>query len=115
MLAFVACAVDLAIDPEKRVAAHHATSAKLWLVGERFRGLLAEIQDQLVDVSAITARRDALLHDLAHLFEHASPADGATHAIMKTVLASVEGGGYSDLQVDQFLPVSMRRARVQSS
>jgi hypothetical protein len=109
-LAFVVCALYLAIDPEKRVYAHRSTAARLWLICEKFRALLAEIHDQLIDVPAIAHRRDALLKEVAEMFELAPPADRTTYVIAKTTLRGAHGGGYSDEQLDQFLPVSLRRA-----
>jgi hypothetical protein len=107
-IAFAACAAYLAVDPEKRVYAHRATAAKLWLICEGFRTLLAEIHDQLIDVPGIAQRRDALLKTVAELFEQAPPADRATYNIARTTLGA-RGGGYSDQQLDEFLPASLRR------
>jgi hypothetical protein len=109
-VAFIASAVYMAIDPEKRVYAHRSTAARLWLICEKFRSLLAEMHDQLIEVPAIAHRRDALLKEVAEMFELAPPADRATYAIAKTTLRGAHGGGYSDEQLDQFLPVSLRRA-----
>jgi DNA-binding ferritin-like protein (Dps family) len=108
--AFAVAAAYLAIDPEKRVYAHRSTAARMWLICEKFRALLAEIHDQMIDVSAIGSRRDALLKEIAELFEQAPPADRATYAIAKKTLLGSHGGGYSDEQLDQFLPLSLRKA-----
>lgn len=108
-MAFAVCAAYLAIDPEKRVYAHRSTAARLWLICEKFRALLAEIQDQLVEIPAIGQRRDALLREVAEMFAQAPPADRATYLIAKTTLRGEHGAGYSDQQLDQFLPVSLRR------
>jgi hypothetical protein len=104
--AFAACAAFVAIDPEARVYGHRTTAARLWLMCEKYRALLTEIHDQLIDVPAIAQRRDALLKEVAELFEQAPPADRATYEIARKAL----GGAYSEQQVDQFLPLSLRRA-----
>jgi hypothetical protein len=109
VVAFATCAAYLAIDPETRVYAHRSTAARLWLICEKYRALLAEVHDQLIDVPVIAQRRDALLKEVAEMFEQAPPADRATYAIARTTLGGAHGGGYSDQQLDQFLPVSLRR------
>jgi hypothetical protein len=105
-LAFAAGASFVAIDPETRVYAHRTTAARLWLVCEKYRALLTEIHDQLIDVPMIARRRDALLKEASELFAEAPPSDRATYEIARKTL----GGVYSDQEVDQFLPVSLRRA-----
>ena len=108
--AFAACAAYIALDPETRVYGHRTTAARLWLMCEKYRALLAEIHDQLIDVPAVAQRRDSLLKEVAELFEHAPPADRATYEIARRTVGGTHGGGYSDQQVDQFLPMSLRRA-----
>lgn len=105
-LAFAAGATFVAVDPETRVYAHRTTAARLWLICEKYRALLTEIHDQLIDVPGIAQRRDALLKEASELFVQAPPADHATYEIARKTLAGV----YSDQEVDQFLPVSLRRA-----
>ncbi len=108
VLAFAVCVAQFAIDPEKRVYAHRLTAARLWLICEEYRALLAEIHDELLDVPAIAKRRDALLKELAQIFDRAPPADRETYAIARGALGGAYGG-YSDQQIDEFLPVSLRR------
>jgi len=105
-VAFATGATFVAIDPETRVYAHRATAARLWLICEKYRALLTEIHDELIDVPAITQRRDALLKEASELFVQAPPADRATYEIARKTL----GGVYSDQEVDRLLPVSLRRA-----
>lgn len=105
-IAFAAGAVFVAIDPETRVYGHRATAARLWLVCEKYRALLTEIHDELIDLPGIAQRRDTLLKEVSELFVQAPPADRATYEIARKTLGSV----YSDQQVDQFLPLPLRRA-----
>jgi hypothetical protein len=105
-IAFAAGAAVVAIDPETRVYAHRATAAHLWLICEKYRALLTEIHDELIDLATIAQRRDALLKEASELFVQAPPADRATYEIARKALGAV----YSDQQVDQFLPLPLRRA-----
>jgi SMODS and SLOG-associating 2TM effector domain family 4 len=105
-IAFATGAAFVAIDPETRVYAHRATAARLWLICEKYRALLTEIHDELIDLPAIAQRRDALQKEASELFVQAPPADRATYEIARKTL----GAAYSDQQVDQFLPLPLRRA-----
>jgi hypothetical protein len=51
-----------------------------------------------------------LLKEVADIFGEAPPADGATYDIGRSLLGGEQAGGYSDQQLDRFLPVSLRRA-----
>jgi hypothetical protein len=105
-IAFAAFAAFVGIDPDARVYGHRTTAARLWLMCEKYRALLTEIHDQLIDLPTVSQRRDALMKEVSELFEQAPPADRATYDIARKTL----GGAYSEQQVDQFLPLSLRRA-----
>jgi SMODS and SLOG-associating 2TM effector domain family 4 len=60
LLAFAAHAAYLALDLEGRVNAHRTCASKLWLVCDRYRSLLAEIKDGLLNREHILQRRDEL-------------------------------------------------------
>ncbi len=60
---------------ESRVGAHRQVAHRVWLVAERYRSLVAEINDGLVDTATILRRRDELIHDLHAIYEHGFGAD----------------------------------------
>ena len=64
-----------ALDFEARAFAHRACAAQLWLLCEKYRALLAEVHDGLIDLAQTTARRDALMREVQNVYEHALPAD----------------------------------------
>ncbi|HET7923297.1 MAG TPA: SLATT domain-containing protein [Rhodanobacteraceae bacterium] len=114
-LAFAIWAIYIAVDPEPRAYAHRATAARLWLLCEKYRALLTEIHDELLDVAAMTARRDGLLRETGFVFEQAAPADRLTYEIARTALAGGRPGHYTDQDVDRFLPVALRRTTTAAS
>jgi hypothetical protein len=59
-LAFGAHASYLAARIEERVNAHRACAHRLWLVCDKYRALLGEIQDGLLDRASVLRRRDEL-------------------------------------------------------
>jgi hypothetical protein len=60
---------------ESRVYAHRAFAHRLWLVCERYRSLLSEIRDGLVDEAAILRRREALSEQTHAVYEQGFPID----------------------------------------
>jgi len=110
-MAFVATAVYVAFDPEPRIYGHRMCAARLWLLCEKYRSLLTEIHDDLLDVAAITTRRDGLLKELSAVFEQIPPADRETCDVARKVMAGARGGGYSDEDLDLLLPPPLRRVK----
>jgi hypothetical protein len=110
-LAFAAYAVYVALDLEPRVQAHRAWASRLWLVCERYRALLAEIRDGLIDNDALMRRRDALTQQVQAVYEHAPPADREAYASAAAEVASKEGT-LTDAEIDKFLPASLRKGEV---
>jgi hypothetical protein len=109
-VAFVVCAAYIALDPEPRMYGHRASAARLWLVCEKYRALLTEVHDELIDAAEMTRRRDALLQEAAAVFEQATPADQQTYDIARRAFSGRGRGGYSDDDLDSLLPVALRRA-----
>lgn len=107
-LAFAAYAIYVALDLEPRVQAHRAWASRLWIVCERYRALLAEIRDGLVDNETLMRRRDALTQQVQAIYEHAPPADREAYAGAAAEVARAEGT-LTDAQIDQFLPASLRK------
>ena len=107
--AFAAFAVNIAFDPAPRIFGHRACAARLWVLCEKYRALLTEIQEDLLDLPAVTARRDALLQEFGALLEHTPPADRQTYEIAQKALSGPDLGGYSDPELDRFLPAAVRR------
>jgi hypothetical protein len=105
--AFVAHAVSLSLDFEPRAHAHRASAARLWLLCEKYRALLAEVRDGLIEVPAVTERRDALMREVQAAYEFATPADRETYKIARDALAPA-GEGASDEEIDRLLPASLR-------
>ena len=111
-LAFAACALWVGLDLEPRIHAHRSSAAKLWLLCEEYRALLAETQDQLLDAASVTARRDRLAQEVRSVFEYAPPADKDTYAIARKAFGGVKRIGYSDAEIDALLPATLRRRAV---
>ncbi len=104
----IAVAGYTAFDPQPRIYGHRASAARLWLVCEKFRALLAEAHDELLDLSAIKERRNILLQEVAAILEQGPPADRETYRITRNALAGAHHEGISDADLDRYLPQSLR-------
>jgi len=76
LFAFVLYAV---MGLEARLFAHRSFAHRLWLVSERYRSLLAEVNEGTVDPATLVHRRDDLIHDLHVIYEFGFGADQAAH------------------------------------
>ena len=104
----IAVAGYVAFDPQPRIYGHRASAARLWLVCEKFRALLAEAHDELLDLSGIKERRNTLLQEVASILEQGPPADRETYRITRDALAGAHQQAISDADLDRYLPQSLR-------
>ena len=107
--ALVACAGYVAFDPQPRIYGHRASAARLWLLCENYRALLAEVHDELIDLATLKERRAELLRDASAVLEHTSPDDRYSYDIARKALKGLGGAGYSDADLDRYLPSSLRK------
>jgi len=110
-IAFVGCAVQIALDLEARIYGHRSSAARFWLLAEKYRALLADVHDQLLDMPALAERRDTLMQEARAAFEHAPPADRQTYDIARAALSGAGRRGYSEDDIDALLPASLRRPK----
>jgi hypothetical protein len=76
LFAFVTYAV---LGLEARLFAHRSFAQRLWLAAERYRSLLAEVHDGIVDPATLLRRRDELIHDVHAIYEFGFGADHVGH------------------------------------
>jgi len=89
--AFAVCAAYVGFNQQPRIHGHRACSARLWVVCEKYRELLAEMHEGRLDLNALRERRHALLQEAAAVFEHVAPADRYTFEIARKALGSRSG------------------------
>jgi hypothetical protein len=78
-LALVAFATYAALGLEGRLYAHRSFVHRLWIVSERYRSLLAEVQEGKVEGPALLQRRDELIRDVHAIYEFGFGVDQAGH------------------------------------
>jgi hypothetical protein len=89
--AFATCAAYVGFNQQPRIHGHRACSARLWVVCEKYRELLADMQEGQIDLSVLRDRRNALLQEAAAVFEHVAPADRYTFTIAQRALGARSG------------------------
>jgi hypothetical protein len=103
-IVFAAYALTAALAIEERLLGHRYRANRLWALCERYRALLAEVHDGLLDRDAILARRDALIQQFGEIDEQTASAQPAARPARTKLTDSL-----SEEQIDQFLPVSLRK------
>jgi hypothetical protein len=109
VVSLVGYAISMSFDFESRAYAHRACAAQLWKLCEKYRSLLAEVHDGLVDIPAITQRRDDLMREVQIVYEHALPTDRDAYQIAREALGPGDSAP-SDQEIDRLLPASLRQA-----
>jgi hypothetical protein len=107
--AFATHAGVLAFDVEPRVYAHRSCAARLWLLCEKYRALLAEIHDGLIGPEGVVERRDALIDEVHAVYAHVPPADRQAYQIARRTLTGQGEVALSEDELDRFLPESLRK------
>jgi hypothetical protein len=82
-LALFAFAVYAVLGPEARLFAHRSFAHRLWIVSERYRSLLAEVQEGIVDGPTLLRRRDELIHDLHAIYDFGFGVDQAGYETVR--------------------------------
>ena len=108
-VAFGAHAIVVAIDWDGRASAHRICAGRLWLVTERYRALLAEIQDGLVEGQDIASRRDALMQQVQSIYEQAPPFGREAYAAAADAVSSRARPALTEAQIDEFLPPTLKK------
>ena len=71
-LALVILLVHLTFDFETSAHAHAQCSAHLWAICDRYRALLSDLQEGVLDVAEARRRRDTLMDDIRSIYERTS-------------------------------------------
>ena len=78
-MALLAFGVYAALGLEARVCAHRALAHRLWLAAERYRSLLSEVHEGIIDSASLLQRRDKLISQVHTIYELGLAPDQAGH------------------------------------
>jgi len=104
--AFVVQVVTVAYHVEARVYSHRLLAHRLWLMCERYRSLLTEIHDGLLDHATILHRRDVLSEEVHTIYEQGFPIDQQAYESMRQLPSDGSVEPMSDAQLDQVAPAA---------
>jgi conflict system pore-forming effector with SLATT domain len=90
MLALAAFAVYGALGLEASLYAHRAFAHRLWLVVERYRSLLSEVNDGMVDGPVLVRRRDELMAEVDAIYQFAFGVNHAAHERLRLAAVTDE-------------------------
>jgi hypothetical protein len=106
---FGTCAAYISLNQQPLMYGHRVSAAKLWVICEKYRGLMAEMREERIDLPALQQRRNELIAETAAVLEHSAPDDRYTFEIARESLSGPRGAGYPDWVIDRYLPASLRK------
>jgi hypothetical protein len=87
--AFGTCAAYIGYDQQPRIYGHRASAARIWVIVEKYRALVADLEAGTVDPRVLHERRNALLYEASEIFERVAPDDRFTFDIARRALGGV--------------------------
>jgi hypothetical protein len=90
MLALAGFAVYGALGLEASLVAHRAFAHRLWAVAERYRALLSEVNDGLVDGPTLVRRRDELMAEVDVIYQFAFGVNHDAHERLRLAAVTDE-------------------------
>ena len=87
--AFGTCAAYIGYDQQPRIYGHRASAARIWVIVEKYRALVADLEAGTVDPRVLHERRNAMLYEASEIFERVAPDDRFTFDIARRALGSL--------------------------
>ena len=84
--AFGMCAAYVGFNQQPRIYGHRASAARIWVIVEKYRALMADLDAGAIDMRTLHERRNALLYEASEIFERAAPDDRFTFDIARRAL-----------------------------
>jgi hypothetical protein len=106
-LAFAAHAAYLAAGVEGRVNAHRSCAHRLWLVCDRYRSLLGEMEDGLLDSARVLQRRDELSAQVHAAYDQGFSLDQNAYEGMRQMAEHAVGDAEATDEAHGVLPASL--------
>lgn len=98
-------------NPEQLIQAHRTCAKKLWFVREKYIALISDICDNAIDSTTARQKRDALAQEVYSIYENAPDTNSKAYDAARDALKANEEMTFSDREIDEFLPVSMRKIK----
>jgi hypothetical protein len=98
------------LDPGALAQRHRESASDMWNVRESYQSLIADSLDTEITIQSLRDRRDSLQAALHKLYLAAPFTDDKAYAKAKTALKDNEDLMFSEKEIDDMLPHTIRRA-----
>ena len=102
--ALIILLVHLTFDFEASAQAHATCSAHLWHIRERYRALLSDLHDGVLDVAEARLRRDKLMEELRIVYEKTPISQLKDYQAARRPTEASDGSEIADEDVKLFPP-----------
>lgn len=94
---------------------HRDAAAKIWNLRESYHSLMVDLQSEMITLAEGRERRDQLQKEASQIYENAPrTTDKACELAQKALHDDMEST-YSDNEIDQLLPISLRTTNKDSN
>ena len=102
--ALIILLVHLTFDFETSAQAHATCSTHLWQIRERYRALLSDLHDGVLDVAEARTRRDKLMDELRLVYEKTPVTQLKDYQALHRSTETANGSDLVDDELERFLP-----------
>jgi len=98
-------------DPGGSAQKHRDAASSLWVVRESYLSLLTDLRMKSIGEEEAIKRREALQTKLAGIYKGAPQTNAKAYAAAQVALKENEEYTFSDAEIDNFLPDSLRKSK----
>ena len=102
---------QLSFDPDHLIRDHRKCARRLWLIREKYINLLVDLTDGAIDEDEGRKHRDFLLKELQEVYLDAPDTSQKAYSFAQTALKINEELTFSDEEIDNFLPIPLKKRR----
>jgi hypothetical protein len=99
-------------DPGGTAQKHRDAAANIWPIRESYQSLLTDIRMKTINDAEAAARRDELQERLSAIYKGAPHTNSTAYLQAQNALKNNEEYSFSDEEIDQFLPNSLRKKSI---
>ena len=97
------------LDPGALAQRHREAGSDIWNIREAYLSLLTDILDARIEITTLRTRRDELQNALHKIYHGAPHTDGKAYGKAQRALKNNEDLTFSQKEIDDMLPESLRR------
>jgi len=102
---------QLSFNPEENAEKHRQLAKELWYIRERYVNLMADVVNGRLNEETVTSRRDQLIEELKLIYKFAPITPSKAYQEARKALKINEELTFSNEEIDNFLPDSLKIIR----